>query len=457
MANEKALGILSGIFGDRLSRSASDLELHGTSEAHFAIEAPEAVAYVNSLEEVQKLVGVCAEYECPVVAWGTGTSLEGHNLAPRGGVCVDFSKMDRVLQINVNDMTAIVEPGVTRQALNEELRHTGLFFPVDPGANASLGGMAATRASGTTTVRYGTMHDNVLSLSVVLSDGRHIETGNQAPKSSAGYDLTSLFVGSEGTLGLITKLTLKLHPQPEAISAGIVAFDDMDSAVLAVIQTIQIGLPMARIEFVDSETTMAFNSYAKANMAEVPHLLFEIHGSESSVAESANIFKEICIEYGGQDFQWSSKTEERKSLWSMRHKAYYAVLSSRPGSTAVVTDICVPISKLSQAVAETRDDICKSIIKGPIFGHVGDGNFHAILLIDPNCEKEKAEAMRIGDKMVSRALSLGGTCSGEHGVGIGKLKFMHAQHGVGWDIMGQIKRQLDPLNILNPGKLVRQN
>ena len=457
MAHEKALGVLSKIFGDRLSRTPADLELHGTSEAHFPVTSPDAVAYVNSLEDVQKLMGVCAEYECPVVAWGAGTSLEGHNLAPKGGVSVDFSNMDRVVKINLDDMTAIVEPGVTRQALNEELRQTGLFFPVDPGANASLGGMASTRASGTTTVRYGTMHDNVLSLSVVLSDGRYIETGNQAPKSSAGYDLTSLFVGSEGTLGLITQLTLKLHPQPEAISAGIVAFDDMDNAVLAVIQTIQIGLPMARIEFVDAETAIAFNGYAKANMAEVPHLLFELHGSESSVADSAKIFNEICTDHGGKDFQWSSKTEERTSLWAMRHKAYYAVLASKPGTTAVVTDICVPISKLGQAVAETRDDISKSLINGPIFGHVGDGNFHAILLIDPDSEKEKAEAMRIGDKMASRALSFGGTCSGEHGVGMGKLKFMNAQHGVGWEIMGQIKQQLDPLNILNPGKLVRQN
>jgi D-lactate dehydrogenase (cytochrome) len=457
MAHKKALELLSEVFGNRLSRSPLDLEIHGTSEAHFPVTAPDAVVYVNSVVEVQKLIGVCAECECPVVAWGTGTSLEGHTLAPRGGVSVDFSQMNRVLKINADDMTVVVEPGVTREALNEELRHTGLFFPVDPGANASLGGMAATRASGTTTVRYGTMHNNVLSLSVVLSDGRYIETGNQAPKSSAGYDLTSLFVGSEGTLGLITQLTLRLHPQPEAISAGIVAFNDMDSAVSAVIQTIQLGLPMARIEFVDSATTSAFNAYANADMAEVPHLLFELHGSEANVADSAEIFNEICTDHGGQDFKWSTKTEERTSLWAMRHKAYYAVLASRPGSTAVITDICVPISKLGQAVAETRDDISQSSIKGPIFGHIGDGNFHAILLIDPDSIQEKAEAMRIGDKMAARALSLGGTCSGEHGVGMGKLKFMDAQHGLGWDVMGQIKRQLDPLNILNPGKLVRQN
>jgi D-lactate dehydrogenase (cytochrome) len=457
MAYEKALSLLSEVFGNRLSRSSSDLDLHGTSEAHFPVTSPDAVAYVNSTEDVKKLIGVCYEQECPVIAWGTGTSLEGHSLAPRGGVSVDFSQMNRVIKINAEDMTAIVEPGVTREALNEELRATGLFFPVDPGANASLGGMAATRASGTTTVRYGTMHDNVLSLSVVLSDGRFIETGNQARKSSAGYDLTSLFIGSEGTLGLITQLTLRLHPQPEAISAGIVAFNDMDSAVSAVIQTIQLGLPMARIEFVDAATAAAFNSYAKSDMAEVPHLLFELHGSESNVSDSAEMFNDICTDHGGQDFQWSSKTEERTSLWAMRHKAYYAVLASRPGSTAVITDICVPISKLGQAVAETREDISQSSIQGPIFGHVGDGNFHAILLIDPNSEKEKAEAMRIGDKMAMRALSFGGTCSGEHGVGMGKLKFMEAQHGVGWDVMGQIKRQLDPLNILNPGKLVRQN
>ena len=379
MAHEKALELLSQTFGNRLIRCGSDLQLHGTSEAHFPVTPPDAITYVNSVEDVKNLIGICAKYECPVVAWGTGTSLEGHALALRGGVSADFSRMNRVLEINADDMTAIVEPGVTREALNAELRHTGLFFPVDPGANASLGGMAATRASGTTTVRYGTMHDNVLSLSVVLSDGRHIETGNQAPKSSAGYDLTSLFVGSEGTLGLITQLTLKLHPQPEAISAGIVAFDDVNSAVSAVIQTIQMGLPMARIEFVDAATTAAFNAYANAKMNEVPHLLFELHGSDRNVTDSAEVFNNICTDHGGRDFQWSSKTEQRTGLWALRHKAYYAILASRPGSTTMITDICVPISKLSRAVAETREDIAKSSIQGPIFGHVGDGNFHIFM------------------------------------------------------------------------------
>ncbi len=457
MPHAAAIKELEELLGNRLSRSPSDLDLHGRSETYFPVAAPDAVAYVHTREEVIALVKICAAYDCPVIGWGTGTSLEGHTAALRGGVCVDFSQMNAVLQINEDDMTVTVEPGVTRQALNDELRATGLFFSVDPGANASLGGMAATGASGTTTVKYGNMRSNVLSLGVVLADGRFIETGNYAPKTSAGYDLTSLFVGSEGTLGLFTHLTLRLHPQPEAISAGIVAFADMGNAVKAVTQTIQMGLPMARIEFVDAATAKAFNDYADATMPQMPHLLFELHGSQDAVAQGATFFEEICSDLGGQDYKWSSKTEERSALWAMRHNAYYAVLASKPGARALVTDICVPISKLGEAVGETAKDIEDSRIDGPILGHVGDGNFHAILLIDPEVPADMEEALRLSDRMVERALAFGGTCTGEHGVGIGKLKFMEKEHGLGWDVMGEIKKSLDPMNIMNPGKLVRQN
>ncbi len=457
MRHAKTLEALSQLLPGRLSTSKSDRDLHGRSESYFDPMPPDAVAYVETTREVQNLLEICSHFECPVIGWGTGTSLEGHTSAPRGGISVDFSRMNKILQLNAEDMDVLVQPGLTREALNIELRASGLFFPVDPGANASLGGMAATRASGTTTVRYGDMRENVKALEVVLADGQVIQTGNRARKSSAGYDLTSLLVGSEGTLGLITKLTLQLHPQPEAISAGIVAFDSMEQAVNAVIATIQMGLPMARIEFVDGATAQAFNDYAGADMRIQPHLLFELHGSDASVAENAELFCDICQEYGGAGFQWSALPEERNKLWTMRHNGYYAVLASRPGARAIVTDICVPISALAQAVEETHADIARSAISGPILGHMGDGNFHAILLIDPNNASEYRAAMQISDRMAERALALGGTCTGEHGIGMGKLKFMEQEHGLAWDVMRGLKHQMDPLNILNPGKLLRQN
>ena len=457
MKNAAALNALEQLLQKRLSRSAPDRDLHGRSESHFPPMPPDAVAYVESTEEVQQVMRICAKHDCPVIGWGTGTSLEGHTSAPRGGVTVDFSRMSQVLQINPDDMDALVQPGLTREALDLELRHSGLFFSVDPGANASIGGMTATRASGTTTLRYGTMRDNVIGLQVVLADGRVIRTGTRARKTAAGYDLTALFVGSEGTLGLITEIGLRLHPRPEAISAGIVAFERMDQAVRAVVDTIQLSLPMARLEFVDAATAAAFNLYASAEMAEKPHLLFELHGSEQSVAEHAHSFGEICTAVGGEAFQWSSQTEERTALWTLRHNAYYAILASRPGARAIVTDICVPISQLAEAVEETRADIAASPITGPILGHVGDGNFHAILLIDPDNAAEHSAALRLSDRMVDRALHLGGTATGEHGVGMGKLKFMDQEHGPAWGLMGDLKRQLDPQNILNPGKLVHQN
>ncbi|WP_417741441.1 FAD-binding oxidoreductase [Salipiger sp.] len=456
MPNDAALDALASLLGERLSRSKPDLAEHGRSESHFPTTPPDAVAYPETTEEVQALVKICAAQDCPVIGWGAGTSLEGHGLAVRGGVVVDFSRMNKVLEIRIGDMDVTVQPGVTREALNEELRATGLFFPVDPGANASLGGMAMTRASGTTTVRYGSMRDNVLGMTVVLADGRVIRTGTRARKSAAGFDLTALMVGSEGTLGLVTELTLRLHGIPEATSAGICAFPDMGSAVTAVMETIQMGIPMARIEFVDAATARAFTAYSGIEMSEAPHLLVEFHGAPESVAQDAERFGEIVADHGASPFQWSSREEERRALWALRHNGYYAILASRKGARAVVTDMCVPISQLATAVEETQADIAQSGVPGPILGHVGDGNFHAILLIDPDKPEELEEAKRLSHRMAERALALGGTCTGEHGVGLGKMAYMAAEHGDGWQVMGEIKRALDPKGIMNPGKLVPQ-
>jgi D-lactate dehydrogenase (cytochrome) len=365
--------------------------------------------------------------------------------------------MDKVLQINAEDMDVVVQPGITREVLNHELRASGLFFSVDPGANATLGGMAMTRASGTTAVRYGTMRDNVRALEVVLADGRVIRTGTRARKSSSGYDLTALMVGSEGTLGLVTELTLKLHGQPEAISAAVCSFRDFGDAVNAVIATIQMGIPMARIEFVDAATAAAFNAYAGSDLTEAPHLMVEFHGSDESVAQDAKRFAEIVADFGGADFDWATRPEDRTALWTMRHNAHYACLASRPGARAVVTDICVPISRLAEAVEETRQDIAAAPTPGPILGHVGDGNFHAILLFDENDATERDAALALSGRMVERALRMGGTATGEHGIGVGKLDYMAAEHGEAWSVMGDLKRALDPGNILNPGKVVRLN
>ena len=452
-----AVATLKTLLGDRLSQSPSDLNLHGQSESHFTTTPPDAVAYPGSTQEVQAIVTICRQHSCPMIGWGTGTSLEGHTLAVRGGITVDFSRMSNVLKISPEDMTVRIQPGVTRKALNEELRATGLFFPVDPGANASLGGMAATRASGTTAVRYGTMRDNVLGLEVVMADGEIIRTGTEARKTSSGYDLTGLFVGSEGTLGLITELTLRLQGQPEAVSAGVCSFDTIHQAVAAVIDTIQMGIPMARIEFIDAETVTAVNTYSDAGLPLLPHLLVEFHGSEAAVAEQSETFGMIISEHDGHDFKWATKTEDRSALWKMRHNAYYAVLASRTGARAVVTDICVPISKLAVAVEQTSRDIAESAISGPIMGHVGDGNFHAILMIDPDNPDELKTAKALSEKMVERALDMGGTATGEHGIGIGKLDYMMREHGQGWAVMGSIKRALDPQDLMNPGKLIRQN
>ena len=362
--------------------------------------------------------------------------------------------MNKVLAVYPEDMLAVVQPGLPREALNEELRGLGLFFPVDPGANASLGGMAATRASGTATVRYGTMRDNVLGLEVVLADGTVIRTGSSAPKSAAGYDLTALMVGSEGTLGLITELTLRLHGQPEAVSSATCGFASMADAVDCVIATIQTGIPMARIEFLDAATVAACNAFSGTEMPLRPQLLVEFHGSPAGVAEQAERFGEIAAEFGSDGFQWARAQEDRNRLWKMRHEAYRAILASRPGCTAIVTDVCVPISALAEAVEETRADIAASVVPGPILGHVGDGNFHAILLIREGDAAEVAVAKALAVRMAERALRLGGTITGEHGVGFGKLALMAAEHGAGWQVMGAVKRTLDPEGRMNPGKVV---
>ena len=457
MIPQDALSELQAMLGERLSTGKSDLSLHGRSETFHPEMPPDAVAYPVTTAEVTAIVQTCARHGLPVIGWGTGTALEGHASAPRGGVTVDFRHMDAVLEIVPDDMLVRVQPGCTREALNTELRATGLMFPVDPGANASLGGMAATRASGTTAVRYGTMRDQVRGLEVVLADGRVIHTGTRARKSSAGYDLTALFVGSEGTLGLITELTLKLWGQPEATAAAVCGFATTEGAIDAVILAMQMGLTPARIEYVDVATTRILNAADGADLPETPHLLLEFHGSDAAVAAEAEHFGQIAADHGGSAYRWATKPEDRSKLWSMRHRAYHTILATRPGATAVVTDVCVPISKLGQAIARAAADIDASPLDGPILGHVGDGNYHAILLVDRNAPTEIAEAKRLSDAMVAHALDLGGTATGEHGVGLGKLHLMEAEHGAAWDVMGAIKRSLDPDGTMNPGKLVRQN
>ncbi|MDG1408803.1 MAG: FAD-linked oxidase C-terminal domain-containing protein [Octadecabacter sp.] len=457
MSIDAAINALVPLLGDRLSVSKSDLDAHGQSETHFDAIPPDAVAYPRSASEVSAIVKICADHRCPVIGYGAGTSLEGHTLAVQGGVTVDFRNMADVVQINNEDMTVRVRPGITREDLNTQLRATGLFFPVDPGANASIGGMASTRASGTTAVRYGTMRDNVLALEVVMADGRIVRTGTGARKSSAGYDLTALMVGAEGTLGLITELTLKLQGQPEGVAAATCTFPTIDAAVEAVTDTIAMGIPMARIEFLDAASVAAVNAYSKADFPQTPHLMVEFHGSATGVEEQVARFGDIASDHGGAAFEWATLPEDRNRLWHMRHHAYWAILASRNGATAIVTDVCVPISTLAQAVRETQDDIERSGLSAPILGHVGDGNFHAILLIDPQSDAEKKTAQGLSARMAERSLALGGTITGEHGVGMGKLDYMTAEHGVGWDVMAQIKRALDPDNIMNPGKVVRLN
>ncbi|MDG2355615.1 MAG: FAD-linked oxidase C-terminal domain-containing protein [Paracoccaceae bacterium] len=457
MTIENAIHRINQLLPNSISIQGTIRKQHGTNETYFPEMLPDAVVFAKSAQEVSTVTRICHEEECPLVAWGTGTSLEGNALAKRGGICLDMMQMDKVLKINPEDMDVIVQPGVTREQLNNELRSLGLFFPVDPGANASLGGMAATRASGTTAVRYGTMRENVLGLEVVLANGKIIRTGSRSRKSSAGYDLTKLMVGSEGTLGIMTELTLKLQGRPEAIAAAICAFPTVDDAVQTVIQTIQLAIPMARMELVDAETIQACNKYFQENMSELPHLFLEFHGSETSVREQSEIVAEIAASLSGSNFKWSTKSEERTKLWKARHHAFYAVKAQYPGYKAIATDACVPISKLAGLIDETTKDIRKSGIPGPIWGHVGDGNFHATLLIRDNSQEDKKIAQSIIHKMCKRCLQLEGTVTGEHGIGMGKLRYMQDEHGDGWEVMKDIKRTLDPNQILNPGKVIQSN
>ncbi len=440
--------------GEKLSTTRADLDSHGTSETYFPATPPDAVVYAESTQDVVETVKICAAHGCPVVAWGTGTSLEAHSLAVRGGVTIDLSRMNRLLAVRDQDLCVQVQPGLTREELNAELRDKGLFFPVDPGANASLGGMAATRASGTTTVRYGTMSDNVMALEVVLADGRIVRTGSLAKKSSAGYDLTHLFVGSEGTLGIITELTLKLHGQPECIAAAVCDFPDVESAVNAVIATVQMGVPVARAELLNDVQLRSVNAYSGTDYPEKPHLFFEFHGSEASVAEQSETVAEIVRDLGGGAFQWATKTEERNALWKARHTAYWAAKATFPAGKWLVTDVCVPISTLAQAITETEAELSGSGKEAHILGHVGDGNYHVLVYGDPSKEGDLEKTIELADRMAKRALALGGTVTGEHGVGMGKLKHMAAEHGEALSVMAVLKRSLDPHNIMNPGKVV---
>ena len=453
--NPTLLAALRQRLGDRLSTSAAVCEQHGKDESYHAAHAPDAVAFAESTEEIAAIVALCAEHRTPVIAFGTGTSLEGHVAALKGGVCIDLSQMNRVVRVNAEDLDATVEAGVTRKQLNEYLRDTGLFFPIDPGADASLGGMAATRASGTNAVRYGTMRENVLALTVVLPDGKVIRTAQRARKSAAGYDLTRLFVGSEGTLGVITEVTVRLYGIPEAISAASCAFPTIADAVDTVILTIQSGVPVARIELLDEAQINAINKYSKLDHQVAPTLFFEFHGTEAGVAEQTDLVKAIAAEHGGDDFRWATTPEARSKLWQARHDAYYAALALRPGSKGWPTDVCVPISRLAECIAETKRDLAQSTIPSALAGHVGDGNFHLIFMIDPQRPEEIAEASRLNDRMVARALAMEGTCTGEHGIGYGKMDFLIAEHGEAVAVMRSIKQALDPNGIMNPGKIIR--
>ncbi|TAM06260.1 MAG: FAD-binding protein [Paraburkholderia sp.] len=440
--------------GNRFSTSEAVRAHHGRDESRYDPQLPDAVVFASSTEDVQAAVKLCAQYGAPIIPYGSGSSLEGHLLAVEGGVSIDLAGMNRVLSINAEDLTATVEPGVSRKQLNDALRDTGLFFPIDPGADASIGGMSATRASGTNAVRYGTMRENVLGLTAVLADGRVIKTGTRARKSSAGYDLTRLFVGSEGTLGVITEITVRLYPQPEAVSAAVCAFHSMADAVRAVIETIQTGVPIARVEFIDSLAVRAINRHSKLALREAPTLFFEFHGTAASVEEQAQQVQEIAAHNGGEGFEWATRPEERSCLWNARHNAYFAMLQLRPGSRAVTTDVCVPISRLAECVIETEADLKTSPLLCPIVGHVGDGNFHVLMLLDPGKPEEIEEAERLNRRIVERALAMDGTCTGEHGVGLHKMDFLVEEHGAdAVDAMRAIKHALDPHNLMNPGKI----
>jgi len=453
--DQSVVSELKALLGDRVSTSAAVREHHGKDESYFPYAPPDAVVFLQTTEEVRDVVDICRRHRVPMIPYGVGTSLEGHILAVRGGVCIDLSQMNKVLTVHESDLDAVVQAGVTRKQLNEHIKHTGLFFPVDPGADATLGGMAATRASGTNAVRYGTMRENVLSLKVVLADGRIIQTSRRAKKSAAGYDLTRLLVGSEGTLGIITEVTVRLYPVQEAMSAAVCAFESVDGCTNTVIQTIQAGVPIARCDIVCEKTVAAINKYKKTGYRVAPTVFFEFHGSSASVVEQAEAVQAIAKENGGMDFVWATKAEERTALWDARHNAYFACLQLKPGSRAVSTDVCVPISRLAECVRETMQDVKDYINPVPLLGHIGDGNFHLMFLIDPDKPEETELAKQFNQRLVERALRMEGTCTGEHGIGMGKIGSMRLELGDDvMDLMRDIKRVFDPDNLMNPGKVV---
>jgi D-lactate dehydrogenase (cytochrome) len=446
---------LRALLGDRLSTSDSVREHHSHGESWHTPGVPDAVAFPNTTEEVAAIVRACAATKTPVVAFGMGSSLEAHVNALSGGISIDLTRMNRVVRLSAEDLDVTVEAGITHRKLNDALKNTGLWFPVDPGADATIGGMTATRASGTTAVRYGTMKDNVLALTVVMPDGGVIHTGSRARKSSSGYDLTRLFVGSEGTLGVITEVTLRLYGRPEAVSAAVCPFGSMAGAANTVITTIQLGVPVARIEIIDELQLDLVNRYSKTNYPLSPTLFFEFHGtSEAAVAEHAQMVQEIANENGAMGFQWTSTPEERATLWQARHNVLYATVASRPGAKPWTTDVCVPISRLAECITETQADFRAAGVPAPLVGHAGDGNFHLILMLDTNNAAETDAIKAAAERLVERALRFGGTCTGEHGVGIGKLKYLDREHGASLDVMRAIKKALDPDNIMNPGKLI---
>ncbi|MDW8368952.1 MAG: FAD-linked oxidase C-terminal domain-containing protein [Geminicoccaceae bacterium] len=451
---EAAIASLRQRFGDKLATSAAVREQHGRGEAFRPCLPPDAVLFAESTAEVALAVEICAAHRLPVVPFGVGTSLEGHVAAPAGGLSIDLSRMNRILETNAEDQDVLVEAGVTRKQLNAHLRDLGLFFPIDPGADATVGGMAATRASGTNAVRYGTMREAVMGLTVVLADGRVIRTGGRARKSAAGYDLTRLFVGSEGTLGVITEVRLRLHPMPEAMSAAVCTFPSVAAAVRTVIETIQAGVPVARIELLDPLQMEACIRFAKLDgFTAAPTLFLEFHGTAAGVAEQAQTVGAIAAEQGGSAFRWATRPEERSRLWQARHDAYYAALALRPGARGWSTDVCVPISRLADCIDETLADLAASRVTAPLVGHVGDGNFHLLLLVDPADEQEIARAKAVNERLVRRALAMGGTCTGEHGIGMGKVESLLEEHGPAVEVMAAIKSALDPLGIMNPGKI----
>ena len=449
---------LAAQFGNRLVTSQAVREQHANTTTWIANQPPDAVVFPQDTADVQAVVRICAARGVPVIPFGTGTSLEGHINAPYGGVSIDFRDMNRVLAVHPEDLDCVIEPGITRKALNEQLRDQGVFFPIDPGADASLGGMAATRCSGTNAVRYGTMKDNVLAIKVVLANGELMTTGRRAKKSSAGYDLTRLFVGSEGTLGVITELTLKLAGIPEAIAAGVCPFPSVEACCNAAILTIQSGIPVARIELLDEVQVKACNAYSKLALPETPMLFLEFHGSDAGVAEQSQRFGEIATDLGGGPFDWATRPEDRSRLWQARHDAYWSGRALRPGTEAFATDVCVPISRLAECVVETQRDLAASRLLAPILGHVGDGNFHLTMLVDLADAEEIVRAKALHERLVARALAMDGTSTGEHGVGQGKMAYLAAEHGEpALAAMRAVKHALDPHGIMNPGKIVAMN